>query len=329
MLNKSVISALNASAKKLHSQTNAHVKYIRQGQNEILQITSGKIKLEFKIEYTDRLSDDNIDAVINYMGYKKETYILLTKYINKKHADKLFDAEIAHIDFSGNIYINNPKLFIHIKGQPRSKQKISSTNYPIFNVAGIKVIFALLCNDNLENETYRKISSISLVSRGAIDNIFSSLKQFGYLITKEKQRILINKPELIQRWCIAYAERLRPKLVLNTYTCDIHNWWENVDLSPHNALWSGEVAATKLTRQLKPGSVSIFCDTIPSKLLADYALRTRPDGDITILKTFWNFQTPEEANSLTPNLLTYAELVISGDDRNKEIAEIIYEKYLA
>jgi hypothetical protein len=52
-------------------------------------------------------------------------------------------------------------------------------------------------------------------------------------------------------------------------------------------------------------------------------------GDIEILKPFWRFDHEFAALGIAPPLLIYADLMATGDDRNIETAEVIYDKYLA
>jgi hypothetical protein len=46
---------------------------------------------------------------------------------------------------------------------------------------------------------------------------------------------------------------------------------------------------------------------------------------VEILKKFWAFKEESAKNGIVPPLLVYADLMASGDDRNIETAEIIYD----
>lgn len=58
-------------------------------------------------------------------------------------------------------------------------------------------------------------------------------------------------------------------------------------------------------------------------------LRKTAGGDIEILKRFWNFPTLGERTDIVPALLVYADLLATGDDRNIETAQMVYEQHLA
>jgi hypothetical protein len=89
------------------------------------------------------------------------------------------------------------------------------------------------------------------------------------------------------------------------------------------------VAAAKLTKQLKPEKVIIYAPEPPGKLIIEQKLRKTTAGDIEILKPFWTFDHEFDALGIAPPLLVYADLMATGDDRNIETAEIIYDNYLA
>jgi hypothetical protein len=127
----------------------------------------------------------------------------------------------------------------------------------------------------------------------------------------------------------AYPEQLRPKLGLGRFKADDPDWWKHVDITGYNACWGGEVAAAKLTRHLKPEKVIIYAPEPPGKLIIEQKLRKTTGGDIEILKSFWKFDHEFHALGIAPPLLIYADLMVTGDDRNIETAEIIYDKYLA
>jgi hypothetical protein len=48
------------------------------------------------------------------------------------------------------------------------------------------------------------------------------LQKYNYLIVKQNgDCTLTNKEELLNKWCIAYAKKLRPKLILGKFSTDL------------------------------------------------------------------------------------------------------------
>jgi hypothetical protein len=159
----------------------------------------------------------------------------------------------------------------------------------------------------------------------------NDLKSLGYLSDfGARGRRLSNRKELLKRWLSAYPEQLRPKLLLGRYRTErSRDWWQTAQL-PSEAFWGGEVAAQLLTKYLRPQTVTIYAESNLPKLQAQYGLRRDSTGDIELLRKFWKFDKWEKKDLQTaPPLLTYADLLITGDDRNFETAEIIYDQYIA
>ncbi len=56
-------------------------------------------------------------------------------------------------------------------------------------------------------------------------------------------------------------------------------------------------------------------------------MKTDPNGEVEILRRFWQFKKPESA--LAPTLLVYADLLAIGDARCLETAKLFYDQILA
>ncbi len=57
-----------------------------------------------------------------------------------------------------------------------------------------------------------------------------------------------------------------------------------------------------------------------------YKLRPDPEGPVELVKRFWAFETDDEA--VVPLPLIYADLLMIGDARCIETADLIYERIL-
>ncbi len=122
----------------------------------------------------------------------------------------------------------------------------------------------------------------------------NDLQAQTYLVQNANgQRQLHNTAALLNRWVAAYAEKLRPKLVIGQYKALHENWWENVDLGKFNACWSGEIAADQLTRYLKPAVATLYTRDKPNRLILLNSLKpSLPDqANVEILEQFWHFQS--------------------------------------
>jgi hypothetical protein len=59
-------------------------------------------------------------------------------------------------------------------------------------------------------------------------------------------------------------------------------------------------------------------------LILDYKLRPAADGRVEFVKRFWAFDADDEA--VVPLPLIYADLLMIGDGRCLETADLIYER---
>jgi hypothetical protein len=256
--------------------------------------------------------------------------LLVTKYVNPLMAEELKRERIEFIDTAGNAFINQPPIYIFIKG---NKPPEITGNYPIkktFGPTGLKIIYALLCNPGLEDKPFREITAKAKVALGTVGWFMRDLRELGFLIDMGKKGYkLVQKDTLFQRWITAYPERLRPKQILGRYKGEYDGWWNKKELHNLNAKWGGEVAAAKLTKYLHPEVITIYTKTeYLNQLLLECKLRKDPAGEIEILNQFWDYDDKTEYRDLVHPILIYADLIATGNQRNIETAKMIYEKHI-
>lgn len=283
----------------------------------------------FNIEYISHINANNINAAISHLKQSNhKNTILFSQYINPKIAIKLREQQCAFIDLAKNLFLNTEFVYLFVSGEKPIRTKIQTAVSPAFNSAGIKILFACLSLPGLEANPYRKIAEKSGVSLGSVETVIAALDKTGYLIQGANKRRLINKKILLNRWCIAYAEKLKPKLLIDQFHCHEANWWKKANLTNEPACWSGEVAATLLTKHLKPEYITLYAESSLPQLQAKHALRRDEKSEIEIIKKFWNFKIEHDDKNLAPIILIYADLIAIGGDRNHEVAEILYAQHL-
>jgi hypothetical protein len=254
--------------------------------------------------------------------------LLVTRYINPQLADELKQNGTEFIDTAGNMFINQPPLYVFVKGNKPDGIKAPPLKRT-FKPTGLKVIYGFLCNPGLENKTYREIAAQTDVALGTVDWIMKELKELRFLLDMGKRGLkLLQKEKLLQRWVTAYPEQLRPKLTLGRFRDELE-WWRQKKLDPLRAQWGGEVAAERLTQYLQPQIITIY--TMPqqlNQLLAENRLRKDETGDVEILKRFWKPPEVWRYEDLVHPILIYADLLATGNERNIETAKMIYDKHI-
>lgn len=249
--------------------------------------------------------------------------VVLAGYIYPKAKELLRNLGIGYLEASGNIFLKLPTLYVHIDTQkplPKGKEQGGRT----FTPTGLKVLFHLLLEPELVNKTQREIAEQCQVGLGNIPLILEGLKSLGYLLAVNKKRFVWAKQEeLLHRWIDEYRIRLRPKTVIGNYK--IHPAWQTILLNPTQSVWGGEPAADLLTDYLRPEHWILHTQESRADLMRNYGLIPHLNGELETLKMWWN---PNNDDKTAPPLLVYAELLISEEERNLQIAKIIFDEYL-
>jgi hypothetical protein len=192
------------------------------------------------------------------------------------------------------------------------------------------VVFALLCDPQLLNATYREIATAARVALGTVGPVIKELEARRHITEaaeRARRRRFLDAQRLVQEWVAVYPTVLRPKLNIRRFRAPRTGWTEGVNLKPYNAYWGGEVAANRLLHHLVPQTAIIYAKETPKQLIAEHKLRADINGDVEILDVFWNGQVPT-TRDVAPPILAYADLIATTDGRNLEAAKMIYDQYI-
>jgi hypothetical protein len=300
-----------------------------------IRLTLRELEWNFAAQIRKIVTRTTLGGTIPQLAKFPEKGLLVAGYVTPQLAEQLKEMKIPFIDTAGNAYIDEPPLFVFIKGDKPDEDYRKDRPTRAFQQTGLQVVFALLCKPGLENAPYREIARVAAVALGTVNWVMVDLKEKGHLIDMGKRgRRLVKKKNLLERWVTNYPDKLRPKKLLGTYTTEDTGWWRDTEIAKFGARWGGEVAAAKLTGYLKPQTITIYTREAPGKLVVTRKLKRETNGNVEILKTFWNFNNdqPDPDNKhldLVHPVLIYADLLATGDARNIETAEIVYDKEIA
>ena len=292
-----------------------------------LVIDGNKIPLAIELTMRPTLAM----AMLTKLKQTHERTLIVADYVNPIMAERLKADDIWFLDTAGNAYIKQRPLFIYIKGNKPVEKPATRTLSRAFQPTGLKVIYAFLCDPELVNAPYREIAQTAEVALGTVGWVITDLTQLGHIVDMgNRGRRLRGKRKLLERWITAYPEKLRPKLETGRYKAPNPDWWQTAPLHNLQAYWGGEIAADKLTHYLKPEIITLYIqEKQTGKLILTNKLRKDPAGNIELLKTFWDVENEINRTDVVNPILIYADLMATGDPRNIETAEIIYEQELA
>lgn len=283
----------------------------------------------------------NIGAVISQVNHlaRHGQGLLIANYINQNMSKQLKDAGIQFLDAAGNAYINQWPVYIHVKGSKPEQPVLSAKTGKAFQAAGMKVVFAILGDSELVNAPYREIADQTGVALGAVGGILNDLAAQRFLLARTNgiPRKLNDRDNLVDKWAEAYPYKLKKKHRLGLFTTHNPGWWKRIDPEMFDALWGGEIAAAKYINYLNPkhGVVYIRKARMENFLQAARLRKADPHGKqdiyIDLVKPFWreakNKRMAEQAG-LAPHIITYSDLIETGDARNLDTAIRPREKYL-
>jgi len=291
----------------------------------VIQLQGKKVR--YAAEIKRGLRPATLGAVIQQLQQLGEKTLLIADYINPQLANALRNHGVAFIDTAGNAFIDHPHMLVWVKGERLKAPAAFHPTGRAFQASGLHVIFALLCNPDQVDRPYREIATLAGVAHGTVGWVMAELPKLGFVAEVGQKRRLLQPERLLQQWVEAYARTLRPKLVLGRYKAETLDWWKTIDPTKYGLIMGGEGAAARLTRHLRPGTLTFFGPRTEPRFLLDQHLKTDPTGDVEILRRFWQFENPEPA--LTPSLLVYADLLAIGDARCLETAKLLYDEIAA
>jgi len=297
----------------------------------VIAITVDEKTWCFPAEVKANINSATIGAVIGRLAPDLSNWLLLTRYANPNMAQELCEKGIQFLDTAGNAYLNAPPLFVSMRGfrPPASEAKVKTKR--AFQASGLQVLFALLLRPELAAAPYRDIAKEADVALGTVGWVLRDLKELGYLVDMgHKGRRLNRKAELMERWVTAYPDQLRPKLEIGRFKAVTPDWHKEAgDIARFGACWGGEPAAAHMTGLLKPQAATVYIRGDANAFILHNKLRKDPQGEIEILKVFWDASMQKEYGDQAPPLLVYADLLATADPRNIEIAKAIYEQKIS
>lgn len=290
-----------------------------------VRIGRGRKTRVYAVEVKRGLRPATLGAALHQIERAGKPPLLVTDYVTPPLAEKLKARNIAFLDAAGNAFLDQPPVYIWIKGErPLETPVTNKVKGRAFQASGLKVLFALLCNPDWVAEPYREIAGLAGVAHGTVGWVMADLPTLGFVAEINGERRLLRPELLLKQWAEAYARTLRPKLILGRFRTDQAQWWANAKPTKYDLAFGGEVAAERLTRALRPETVTLYGAKADPRLLLDYKLQKDPAGPVEMLQRFWDF--PTENKNLTPDPLIYADLLNIGDARCLEAADLIYEK---
>lgn len=305
-----------------------------EAADAIIEIVKGQQSYILEVDIKTELRTAALPNILSREKATDRKMVIVSKYIPAPMKDELRAHGISYLEISGNCYIETRGIYVYISDQKSTPLKTSEET-KLWAPSGMKFLFAILMDESLLNSSYRNIAYTSGVALGNIGNFIFELKREGYVImgAKGKQETLFleNRMMLIDKWADMYRLVLRPKQLIGKFRFskkeDRENWHSHAG-SDIGIYWGAETAGAILTGYLSPEVYTIYSTQDRYELMRKLRIVPDTNGEVELLRPFWNesiFATNEDT---VPPLLAYAELISSFDSRNRETAMRLKEKYV-
>ena len=294
----------------------------------ILMVEIAKQKIKLHVEVKQELRQHQVKQ-LEKMALEYPPFMIVAKHILPKIKEELRQKNIAYLEANGNIWLQQNGMVIWLEGEkPIATEKGKGNR--AFTKTGLKIVFQFLLNDQFVNMPYREIAVQTEVGLGNINYVMNGLKEMGFLIKLNKNQYrLTNKKELLDKWMVAYEDRLKPALRTGTFRFlkeeDFTNW-KKLPIRNGKTWWGGEPAGDLFTNFLRPEELTLYTTETRNELIKNYRLVPDEKGNVKAYKKFW--QHDEVNDNVVPPLLVYADLINTNDRRCMETAQKIYDEFL-
>nr|WP_277626313.1 type IV toxin-antitoxin system AbiEi family antitoxin [Arsenicicoccus piscis] len=241
---------------------------------------------------------------------------------------------LPYIDAAGNCSLEAPGVHLLVEGrQPVHRAAGEARPSRAFGRSGLKVLFVLLTQRPLLAAPLRQISHQAQVSLGTAQAVLSDLVEEGHVRDRPDGRQLTDPSRLSEQWVAAYHQRLAPTLASETwYGAGPDRWLALLKEHDPEAALSGEAALAAFSTHgvpdldIRPVSTLLYGDPPWHQLKVLGQLRRHGSGSpVTLRERFWRTDTADDHRLTVPDLLVYADLAASPDDRWQRAAGALWE----
>lgn len=241
--------------------------------------------------------------------------------ITERSGEQFRQAGANYLDSAGNAFINVGSLYVDIRGRrhpapdtPPHESHGSRGGVNLFSAKRAQVIFAILAWDGVLTSPLRDIARTAGVALGQVSQTIDLLEQYDYLLPR-RRFAPGGRRALTDLWSAAYPSGLGARIRSFPFSGDFS------DLEP-KTLAIHVTGESAVPQYISPTTFSFYADEPPAELALERGWRSEHQSpNIFYRPKFWSRPDDDEPGLRTvPPLLIYADLLASGDSRQREAA---------
>lgn len=283
-----------------------------------LVFSIGNTQLPYWVRLEKNLGEEQFKEV-KHLSLRYPNLLIIGK-IKRDWKYRLKEEKIAFIAEQGDYYLPlELSSSISSKNKSLNLQGNTSKNLLTSSKGMIQLVFSLLSDKELIQSTQREIAKKNKLSLGVVNRYLLQLENHNYI----KDNRFLNYPKLLNHWVADFDRYFLPKIRREKYSPIHKNILEKLRTEKvllKNGYWGATKGAGILFISELPKEYLIYTDKI-SDLIIELKLRPDPQGPIELRERFWNFDWKEKKQNLVPLPLVYADLMLSSDSRDHNLAK--------
>ena len=179
LLQKALEVFYNTTGLRIAVETIEPTKNAKYQADALVHLVAPGVPRQFAVEIKPRLTQAALGVIVHQLEQLPQKGLVVTDYVNPKMAERLKAMDMPFLDAAGNAYINEPPVYVYIKGNKPLEKPHRKPPIRAFQPTGLKVLFALLCRPGLENAPYRDIAKAADVALGTVGWVITDLRGAG------------------------------------------------------------------------------------------------------------------------------------------------------
>ena len=270
------------------------------------------------------------DRVVARARARNEPLLLVAAYVPAGIGERLAHADVNYVDEVGNYRLAVGHQYLAVKEGRKPARKPPGVQGT--RLAGYKVMFTLLARPDYLALPVRELAAKAGVGKTAAADAVNRLIAQG-LAGRGAHRQLLDPPELMDRWLAAYATYVRPRLFLGAYKTrylEPPTLEAAIEHAAPRGRWAlgGGAAADRMTHYYRGRTTVLHVEERPRRLLRDIGALAADDGPLIVLGIPGPVALEGSEPHIVHPLLVYTELYAENNERAREAARIVAERFL-